>query len=277
MLGVCLLVLLLLSSSACFAANVSGEVQCDQCNNFTGMHVELSGTDRAVQPALRVPLSPYGGFSVSNIAKGDYIVSIRDSTGTVVGREFVRISEVTAPLAVRVEPPTSSSAASADSQTVSVKRLTHKPPRAARKAFEHAMRKVEDNDTVAAIPLLEKAVELDPQYVEALNNLGARYIMVGRFDPAIRVLIKAIEVDPHSVHPYSNLSLALMATGDAEGAERAARQALEADPGERRARYLLGMSLFSQRKITPETIDILRQTQEFPRAQVALAMAEAAT
>ena len=124
---------------------------------------------------------------------------------------------------------------------------------------------------------IDKALQIDPEYVEALNNLGARYIMMNEFDRAIPFLIKAIELDPHSVHPYSNLAVALIAKGDSQGAERAARQALEADPSERRARYLLGMSLFAQQKLTSETLQTLRRSQnQFPRAQVALAMAEVA-
>jgi Flp pilus assembly protein TadD len=70
----------------------------------------------------------------------------------------------------------------------------------------------------------------------------------------------------------------MMAKGDAKGAERAARQALQGNPSEARARYLLGMSLFSQRKFEAETIRTLRESQDrFPRAQLALAMTEALT
>ena len=278
MLGVCLFVLILISFLPAFASNVSGEVICESCNNFKGLYVELSGSTRAVQAPMRAPISSDGRFLIGNVSNGEYTVLVTDSAGSVLTRDSIRIGEMSRPISLRVVQAHQATTATNETGTVSIRRLTHKPPKGAKKAFDEASRKAEKGDSAAAIALLQKAVELDPEYVEALNNLGARYIVTNEYDRAIPLLIKAIELDPHSVHPYSNLGVALMATGDAEGAERAARQALEADPNEVRARYVLGLSLYSQRKVNSETVQSLRQAQErFPRAQLALAMAEAAT
>jgi tetratricopeptide (TPR) repeat protein len=130
---------------------------------------------------------------------------------------------------------------------------------------------------LGAIALLHKALELDPEYIEALNNLGARYIVIGKYSEALPFLNKAIEIDPSAVQPYCNLSLAFLGSGDPVAAERAARQAIDNDGSDNRSRYLLGISLVAQRKLTKETTQSLRRVQDdFPQARIALGMAEAA-
>jgi Flp pilus assembly protein TadD len=276
--SVCLFVLILSSVLPAFAANVSGEVVCESCNNFSGLYVELSGPSRKPQAPLRSAVSMDGRFLIVNVANGDYTLVVSNGAGSILTRDSLYVSDIARPVTVRVESSYKISTATNETGPVSVKRLSHKIPKAAKKAFDEAARKAEKGQTLEAVALLQKAIQLDPEYVEALNNLGARYILIGDHERAIPHLMKAIEIDPHSVQPYSNLGIALMATGDAEGAERAARQALEADPAEVRARYILGMSLYAQRKVNTETLQTLRIAQErFPRAQLALAMVEAAS
>ncbi|MCM8795143.1 MAG: tetratricopeptide repeat protein [Candidatus Omnitrophica bacterium] len=58
-----------------------------------------------------------------------------------------------------------------------------------------------------AIVFYQKAIELDPAYVIAYNDLGIIYEAKGFFDLAEASYLKAIQVDPNYLSPYSNLAL----------------------------------------------------------------------
>lgn len=245
MLYVYLVILLTASILPTALAGPLEDAACNPCNLFNE-YVDVSG-------AARTPRIPQFGSSGYN------------HPDTVIGQRLP-------------DWPTTNAITRPSSGTVSVKRLQHSPPKAARKAFVESLRKTEKGDSIAAIALLQKAIQIDPEYVEAINNLAARYIFMNQFDRAIPHLERAIALDPHCVAPYANLSLALLGSNDAAGAERAARIAVRNDPSDVRSKYLLGVSLLAQKKLTRETLHSLRQAQDtFPRAQLALALAEAAS
>jgi len=58
-----------------------------------------------------------------------------------------------------------------------------------------------------AIYRWEKAVEIDPSYGAAWNNLGIGYEQLGRFDDARRAYEKAMEVDPDNSYIRNNYDL----------------------------------------------------------------------
>jgi Flp pilus assembly protein TadD len=262
--------------SADDTGSITGEVRCEQCNNFTGMYVVLSGdSGGSMQGMLQADVGIDGRFEVRDIPCGNYTVSLVSERGTELKRTLVMVNGSYTTVSMNLNNP---KAQQPGTGTVSVTRLKHKPVKAAVKAFNKSVSKTKSGDFTEAIALLEKAVELDPEYMEAHNNLAVRYMVSDQVELATPHLRKAIELDPGSASVYANLSLALGNTGDLTGAEEAARKALSIDPSARRARYLLGMSLFLQHKLNHETVTMLRQSQEMsPRAQVALAYAEAAT
>ena len=53
----------------------------------------------------------------------------------------------------------------------------------------------------------EKAVELDPTYAEAWNNLGIGYEHEGRFDEARKAYEKAVALDPKNILIRQNYDL----------------------------------------------------------------------
>jgi Flp pilus assembly protein TadD len=52
-----------------------------------------------------------------------------------------------------------------------------------------------------------QAVELDPTYAEAWNNLGIGYEQLGRFDEARKAYEKALEIDPGNTFIRNNYDL----------------------------------------------------------------------
>jgi eukaryotic-like serine/threonine-protein kinase len=62
------------------------------------------------------------------------------------------------------------------------------------KAYTAGMREYDHGDYVAALPLLQEAVKIDPEYGDAYLDLSASYYNVGDFEHALSVLKKAYEL-----------------------------------------------------------------------------------
>ncbi len=90
------------------------------------------------------------------------------------------------------------------------------------------------------------ALERDPEFVQAANNLGNLLAAAGRFGEAIPLYRRAVALDPGSAETLRNLGLTLRDAGDAAGAERALRDATRAYPLFAAAWRDLGSLLLSQ-------------------------------
>ena len=56
-----------------------------------------------------------------------------------------------------------------------------------------------------AIQAYQKVIELDPSYVEAYNNLGVTYQIIGEIDRAFEVYERATKIDPRYEKGFNNL------------------------------------------------------------------------
>jgi tetratricopeptide (TPR) repeat protein len=123
-----------------------------------------------------------------------------------------------------------------------------------------------------SIERLQKAIAIDPEYLEAHNDLGTRYVTTGQYGKALECFSKALEIDPRSSIVLTNQAVAYFSMQRHKDAEEASRRALDDNSGNMKARYLLGLSLVSQGIWTDEAIDNLeRAADEFPNARVAIA------
>jgi Flp pilus assembly protein TadD len=73
-------------------------------------------------------------------------------------------------------------------------------------------------DLEGAAAELRRALELAPDLVGAMANLGAIALQQGRTGEAVTVLRRAVEKDPGNVESRTNLIVALGTSGDLEGA-----------------------------------------------------------
>ncbi len=71
-----------------------------------------------------------------------------------------------------------------------------------------------------------KAQEIDPSDPELLVSLGALYVFKDNVDMAIKTLEEAIKLDPQLATAYSNYSLALAMNGEFERAEKELKRAV---------------------------------------------------
>ena len=74
------------------------------------------------------------------------------------------------------------------------------------------------NNLDAAMSNYQKAVLLDPDFVDAYNDLGIIYEAAGQIEKAKEMYLKAIEIAPNYPNSYSNLALLYESQKDYAGA-----------------------------------------------------------
>ncbi|HZB43893.1 MAG TPA: tetratricopeptide repeat protein, partial [Pyrinomonadaceae bacterium] len=94
----------------------------------------------------------------------------------------------------------------------------------------NAYNAAEAKDLPAAVELYRKAIEIDPNYAIAHNNLGNALNELKRHEEAEAAYRRAIELDPNYAIAYYNLGTALRDLKRHEEAEAAYRKAIELDP-----------------------------------------------
>jgi len=65
-----------------------------------------------------------------------------------------------------------------------------------------------------AITCYRRALELNPNYADAYNNLGLTFKEKGELDEAITCYRRALELNPNQVNAHFNMSLALLLSGN---------------------------------------------------------------
>ena len=90
------------------------------------------------------------------------------------------------------------------------------------------------------IPLLNKAIELKPDYPEACNNLGIALQKQGDLTKAINSFNKAIQLKPNYPEAYNNLGIAHQEQGELNKAITSFHKAIKLRPGYAEAHYNLG-------------------------------------
>jgi len=112
--------------------------------------------------------------------------------------------------------------------------------RRARAEMRDGLRAAEKGDRARAIERLERAVELDPTYGPALNNLGVQLRLAGREEEAERRFRQVIELEPLDYHARFNLGSLLSDTGRFAEAVPELETAALVDPASYPAAYALG-------------------------------------
>jgi tetratricopeptide (TPR) repeat protein len=107
---------------------------------------------------------------------------------------------------------------------------------------------------------LERAIELDPRFMRAHDNLGLCYEALGRFDEAIHSYEEAIRLSREegtpSPWPSLNLGLLLTRLDRLDEAETRFRESLAFDPGFAPAHYQLGLTLEKKGQATAAVAEI---------------------
>jgi len=145
-------------------------------------------------------------------------------------------------------------------------------PTKALKEFERARKAFQSGEIRASAEHLQKAVQIYPDFIEAHNALGLRFVQIGEYQKAVTEHQIALSLDPRNAQAHQDLSLAFLLLNRNQEAEAEARQALDLDPQPAGSRYFLARALIAQGHFTPEAIQLLHQSEyAFPNASLVLA------
>jgi tetratricopeptide (TPR) repeat protein len=114
------------------------------------------------------------------------------------------------------------------------------------------------HETVKAQANCRKAIEIDPDYVEARVHYGALLVESGDTSEAIRQLSAAVQRDPKNSQAYSHLAEAYYLANAFEKSEEAANKAIELSPRNSQA-YLFRGDARRRMKRFEEAIEDYRQ------------------
>lgn len=138
-------------------------------------------------------------------------------------------------------------------------------------------------DLDEALSYYQKAVEMDPQYIEVYNDLGVVYESGGDLDRAIAMYTKALEIDANYLPAYSNLAFAYEKKGDIVTAGHYWQKRYELGPEgdywtEVSRQHLLRLGTFPelQRKMMEKQAILLSQDLVSAREQERLELTEEA-
>jgi tetratricopeptide (TPR) repeat protein len=97
-----------------------------------------------------------------------------------------------------------------------------------------------------AISSYKRSIELDPNYAQPHNNLGAALANIGKADEAAIEYRKALRIDPRNPAPYNNLGLFFAAAQKTDEAVANYKKSVELDPKFSDAYQNWGFLLLSQ-------------------------------
>jgi tetratricopeptide (TPR) repeat protein len=128
----------------------------------------------------------------------------------------------------------------------------------------------------SAIPLLERALQLDPAHKEAWNKLGLSYMRAQQFESASVAFQKQISVNPADAQAHNYLGLALEQQHKNDEAAAAFREQIALDPLDKVAHEALGTLYLSEREYSQAVPELEKAAVLSPeKAELQLSLGEA--
>lgn len=115
--------------------------------------------------------------------------------------------------------------------------------------FNEGARLQQTGDLQGARRAYQKALELEPDRIDALSNLGLLEFRLNNYSNAIALLERAMEIRPELVHVRQFLGLAYFQAGRFTDAHREVLQVVERNPADARSRHLLGLCLLKLNRL----------------------------
>ena len=163
---------------------------------------------------------------------------------------FAQLAADPFPTSIRVETramTTTPQQAAADS--VTLQELSHSVPSRARREMEKGRQAFAKHFNQEALVHLLRAVENDPEYVAARNDLAVVYMRKGNADAAVSQLNAAVQLDSYRAVLFYNLAVGYWMLNRYSDAEGAARTAVRLAPSLDSARAILGIACSSNENI----------------------------
>ena len=120
-------------------------------------------------------------------------------------------------------------------------------PKAARTEYERGVNNLKGNKTDLGVASLKKAVEIFPDYFDALELLGTEYVRGGQYESALPVLMRAVEINKRSSKSHYALGVAYLKLNRLAEAVELLEKAAQLEPGGANIQMMLGLAYGSNR------------------------------
>ncbi len=141
-------------------------------------------------------------------------------------------------------------------------------PEAARRAYAAGIKSIEENDADRGIESLKQALELFPDYYDALEQLGSEYVRRHDFNSAVPILEHATEINKNAWPSYYYLGVARVELKQADEGVKALRRAIEINPNSINANMRLGMILVNNKETYAEALKSFEKVAALAGKQV---------
>lgn len=236
---------LLLSFSAFQTFIIVGSVR-DQAGQAIP-NVRVSIFDENFQPIRTIFVDSSGRFTVRGLGSGRYSFRV-ETTGTPFEEQTQNVElysvrvrpggTETLPLDFVLKPIKSKGSAISTTTLI----FAQEVPANAKSQFDSAVNYLKNGDTQQGIAALKKAVELFPNYFDALELLGTEYVKSGQFNLAIQILARAYEVNHRAPKCLYALGVAQLNLGHYNEAVEALKKSGELAPTNSNVPMMLGMA-----------------------------------
>jgi tetratricopeptide (TPR) repeat protein len=216
-----------------------------------------------------------GRFRFQGLTGGVYYVEV-DPAGAEYERQTQRVEAVpfsargdaageTFRVTFQLTPRKGAEGASAEGPGVS---FYQEVPEAARREFAQGRRSLERGDFDAAFAALGRAVELFPDYYDALELLGTERVRRGEYEQALPPLERAVAVNRNGWRGFYSLGVALSELKRKDEALAALRRAAELNPRSPNTNMRLGMALAPDPAARAEAIKVFKKVIELDEKRV---------
>ncbi|MEN9021586.1 MAG: tetratricopeptide repeat protein [Verrucomicrobiaceae bacterium] len=134
----------------------------------------------------------------------------------------------------------------------------------AQEFYNQAKSASQQGKTKEAMDFYRKAIELDPDYGQALTGLGAMLLMQKNLDEAQPLFEKALSIDPNHATALVNLAMIDQAKGDRDGALARLQRVISRNPEYVEAHLNIGSLLASMKQHEKAIIHLSKAVQLSP-------------
>ena len=210
--------------------------------------VRVSLIDENYQPKGTVISDTNGHYRFRNLRAGSYYLHV-DLTGLPYEEYSKQIDLYSmTPRASTFEEPTledivlkRKTSHSNSIGTPGVVFVQAVPPKA-RQEFEQAANSIKEKNFALAIAALKRALEIFPEYFDALEVLGTQYVKLAEFESAIPFLTRAIAINNRSASSLYALGVAQLKLGQLNEAIDSLRTAITINPVNPNSYLVLGVA-----------------------------------
>ncbi|MEP7339889.1 MAG: tetratricopeptide repeat protein [Acidobacteriota bacterium] len=223
---------------------IVGSVRDQSRQAVTGVRVSV--TDENFQPIRTIFVDSSGRFTVRGLSSGRYLFRV-ETTGTPFEEQTQRLElqalrirtggSETYPLDIILKRKVSKEASPSTNLI-----FAQEVPDAAKSQYERAVNHLKNSQIEMGIAELKNAIDLFPNYFNALERLGTEYVKDEQFELALPILARALEVNRRAPRSLYALGVAHLKLNHPNEAIELLKKSAQMDPNNPNVPMMLGLA-----------------------------------